>query len=185
MKTPEQLKADSEQVYVAREKPRQGFRLKPSNIGTECTRALYYEFRWCSPPKRFPGRMLRLFQSGFAQEARLVDDLRAMGFQIFDRDPNDPSKQISVSALRGHMFGFLDAVGREAPGEPWHAIEMKTHSQKSFDKLQKDGVAVAKPEHAAQMLTYCLLQNLPFALYVAVNKNTDEVYFERLERNDD
>ncbi|HEV2608501.1 MAG TPA: hypothetical protein VGT79_11030, partial [Xanthomonadaceae bacterium] len=61
-----------------------------------------------------------------------------------------------------------------------HVAEFKTHNAKSFALLQKDGVAKAKPEHYAQMTIYMKWSQLDRALYLAVNKDTDELYAERI-----
>ena len=47
--------------------------LGASLIGTECQRKLWYGFRFCSSPN-FSGRLLRLFQTGFKEEARIIDE---------------------------------------------------------------------------------------------------------------
>jgi hypothetical protein len=60
-------------------------------------------------------------------------------------------------------------------------LEFKTHSAKSFATLKKDGVQKAKPEHYAQMMWYMGQSDLERALYLAVNKDTDELYSERIK----
>jgi hypothetical protein len=59
-------------------------------------------------------------------------------------------------------------------------VEIKTHSAKSFASLKKDGVAVSKPQHEAQMQAYMHLLGLERAAYVSVNKDTDDIYLERV-----
>ncbi|HLT19976.1 MAG TPA: hypothetical protein VKZ96_11010, partial [Thermomicrobiales bacterium] len=65
-----------------------GFRdhLGASLIGKSCTRALWYDFRWATPA-RHSGRILRLFETGQLEEARLVRDLRATGATVLEVDP--------------------------------------------------------------------------------------------------
>jgi hypothetical protein len=57
---------------------------------------------------------------------------------------------------------------------------MKTHNAKSFAKLQAEGVEKSKPEHAAQMQCYMHWSGMERAFYLAVNKDTDDLYSERL-----
>ena len=57
-------------------------------------------------------------------------------------------------------------------------LEFKTHNDKSFIKLSKDGVASAKPEHYVQMQTYMRKMGLFYGLYGAVNKNDDHIHWE-------
>ena len=65
-------------IYAAYEAERgDGFRehLGASLIGKSCERALWYDFRWVTRA-RFPGRILRLFETGQLEEARLVRNLQ-------------------------------------------------------------------------------------------------------------
>ncbi|MBL4557300.1 MAG: hypothetical protein JKP98_09850 [Rhodobacteraceae bacterium] len=151
-----------------------GFRdhLGASLIGKSCARALWYDFRWATPA-RHTGRILRLFETGQLEEARLVRDLRATGATVLEVDP-ETGRQFRVEAHGGHFGGSLDAVALgllEAP-KTWHVVEFKTHSAKSFAELVAKGVANAKPQHAAQMQIYMHLTGITRALYVAVCKDT-------------
>lgn len=172
-----------EAAYEARQTPRHGYRLSPSKLGTECERALWYSFRWTTPPTRFSGQMLRLFETGHQQEARLVADLRLIGCKVLDHDPEKPTKQIGVSFAYGHGWGWLDCEILGLPDAPKtvHVGEMKSHNEKSFRKLEAQKVQKSKPEHYAQTLLYMHLRHRERGLYMAVNKNTDELYLERVE----
>lgn len=155
--------------------------LGASQIGRECERQIWYAFRWAKK-ESFDGRMLRLFETGRQAEARLADDLRATGATIYNEDP-DTGKQFQYTDHGGHFAGSMDGVGVgfvEAP-KTWHLIEYKTHNQKSYDDLIKNGVEKSKPEHYAQMQVYMGWAELTRALYVALNKNTDEIYIERVK----
>lgn len=159
-----------------------GFRahLGASLIGKPCSRALWYDFRWVTPA-RYPGRILRLFETGQLEEARLVRNLRATGATVMDVDP-ETGRQFRVSAHGGHFGGSLDAVAfglLEAP-KTWHVVEFKTHSRKSFDQLVASGVAASKPQHVAQMQVYMHLTGITRALYMAVCKDTDALHIERI-----
>jgi len=155
--------------------------LGASIIGRECKRALYYDFRWASR-KQFDGRTLRLFQTGHLAEPRFVADLRAIGMTVHDVDPAT-GRQFGFQSLGGHMRGHMDgcAVGVPGGGQKWHVLEFKTHSAKSFAELRKSGVRKAKPEHYAQMTWYMGKSGMTRGLYVAVNKDNDDLYTERLE----
>jgi hypothetical protein len=170
-------------IYAAYEaQAGDGFRehLGASLIGKSCERALWYDFRWATPA-RFSGRILRLFETGQLEEARLIRNLRATGATVLEVDPQT-GRQWQVSAIHGHFGGSLDAVAiglREAP-RSWHVVEFKTHSAKSFRELLAHGVAAARPQHAAQMQVYMQLTGIERALYVAVCKDTDELHIERV-----
>lgn len=163
--------------------PNEGFRthLGASVIGKECARHIWYGFRWAQKPK-FSGRMLRLFNRGHLEEARFIAMLLAIGCQVFQQDTN--GNQYRISDVGGHFGGSGDGVVIGIPDVPVGSAclaEFKTHGEKSFIKLQKDGVRVAKFEHFVQMQTYMHKMGLMYALYGAVNKNTDEVYMEIIQ----
>ena len=174
-------------VYGA-EKPR-GY-LGASSIGKACSRALWYGFRLSKQPS-FDGRMYRLLQSGHLQEPRVVADLRAIGCTVYDLDPAT-GKQWSFSepSTGHHLKGNADSVVLGVPQAPKaaHILEVKTSGTKAFAELKKVSVELAKPEHFAQMQIYMHWTIARYgedgcrrALYVCVNKDTDEIYTERLE----
>jgi hypothetical protein len=154
--------------------------LGASLIGTECERALWYTFRWATRA-RHTGRMLRLFQTGVLEEARLIADLRRIGVTVLDVDP-DTGRQWKLRDASGHFGGSMDAVARGFPEAPktWHVCEFKTHNAESFKKLKSEGVAAAKPLHWTQMQAYMHLSGIDRAFYLAVCKDTDELYQERV-----
>jgi len=125
--------------------------------------------------------MYRLFDRGNLEEPRVVAELRAIGCTVHEVDP-ETGKQFRVEALGGHLSGYLDGAVLGVPEAPkaWHVLEIKTHSAKSWKKLQKEGVQVSKPEHYAQCMIYMHLTGMKRALYVATNKDTDELYSERI-----
>jgi hypothetical protein len=155
-------------------------RLGASSIGKECERDIWYSFRWAKK-KRFDGRMLRLFNRGHREEPVVCSDLRLTGAEVLELDP-DTGSQWEFSILGDHFVCKVDAVGVgfvEAP-ETWHVIEIKTHNDKSFSSLKLGGVKAAKPEHYAQCMTGMGMSEMTRALYVAVNKDSDELYIERI-----
>jgi len=167
-------------AYEAEADP--GFRphLGASQIGKTCERALWYDFRWTTPAKS-PGRILRLFETGQLEEARLVKNLRQTGATVLELDP-ETGRQWRADAHGGHFGGSLDAGALgllEAP-KTWHVVEFKTHSAKSFRELVEKRVAQAKPQHWAQMQVYMHLTGLTRAMYVAVCKDTDDIHVERI-----
>lgn len=111
----------------------------------------------------------------------MADDLRATGATVHLTD--EAGQQFAVSTHGGHFSGHMDgaAIGiLEAP-ETWHVVEFKTHNAKSFKGLKDKGVAQANPEHWAQMQVYMRLAGMDRAIYLAVNKDTDELHAERVE----
>jgi hypothetical protein len=158
----------------------EGFRshLGASMIGRTCGREIWYGWRWAKKGKH-PARILRLFNRGHLEEARFIAMLLSVGIQVFQQDGN--GNQYRISDVGGHFGGSGDGIGLGIPDIPEGAqclLEFKTHGDSSFTKLKKSGVREAKFEHYVQMNVYMKKMGLYYALYGAVNKNTDEVYFE-------
>jgi hypothetical protein len=168
--------------------------LGASVIGHNCSRELWYIFRWVKDP-RFSGNTLRLFNRGHLEEGRFVALLLMLGCEVWQH--NSSGEQFRVVDHNGHFGGSLDCVLRGIVEWPDVAMlgEFKTHGDKSFVKLAGDdwdahlaapnkvpfsgeGVRTTKFEHFVQMQTYMGKMGLPCALYLAVNKNTDSVYAE-------
>jgi len=146
-----------------------------SELGADCDRYLWLKFRW-AVVEPFSGRMLRLFRRGHREEPVILGDLRAIGCVI------DEGEQQRVD-FGCHVSGSIDAVIRsgvpEAPRKP-HIAEFKTHSAKSFDDLEKHGVEKSKPRHYVQMQCYMHGTGIDRALYLAVCKDDDRIYTERV-----
>ncbi len=159
--------------------PKRGY-LGASIIGHPCERYLWYCFRQACKPD-FDGRLYRLFETGDLEEARFAKDLRAIGCEVHEVDPST-GQQFEVSGFGGHFSGHMDGCALGVPEAPktWHVLEFKTHNNKSFVKLNKEGVQKAKPQHYAQMQAYMHKTGMTRALYLAVNKDTDELYSERV-----
>lgn len=156
-----------------------------SLIGHECERHVWMSWRWALKPK-FPGRVLRLFSTGVREESRLTEELRGIGATVWETDP-DTGAQWRVSACNGHFGGSLDGVAQglpEAPKTP-AVLEYKTHSHKSFVQLIEQRVQKAKPQHYDQMTVYMGLMQLDRAMYMAVDKDTDDLYCEWVHFDDE
>ena len=155
--------------------------LGASLIGHECSRYLWYVFRWVKSPQE-SGRMQRLFNRGHLEENRYIEWLRGIGFTVWD--VADDGNQFRIRGVRGHYGGSLDGIGA-APdryGElPPMLLEFKTHNTKSFVNLVNQGVKKAKPQHFAQMCQYGARFGFKYALYCPINKNDDDIAPEVIE----
>jgi hypothetical protein len=175
-----QIREDIDEVSRLKgeeETPRE--HLGASVIGDDCSRKIWYGFRWVKREK-FNGRMHRLFARGHAEEAKFIEHLRAIGFKIWDIDVQT-GKQIRVYGASGHSGGALDGTGNAPEKYKLPArflLEFKTHNSQSFTKLIKDRLKLSKPKHYAQMCSYGAAYALDIGLYCAVNKNDDDLYFE-------
>lgn len=169
--------------------------LGASMLGQECPRQVWYGFRWATKGA-FPGRILRLFNRGHMEEGRIIAQFLSVGFQVFQQDEN--GNQYRISWAEGHAGGSGDGIGigfPELPPGTRTLLEFKTHGESSFVALagtlaswrlyvegkgefKGKGVKVAKYEHYVQMQLYMRKMGIAVALYVAVNKNSDDQYME-------
>jgi hypothetical protein len=154
--------------------------LGASIIGHDCKAYAWNTFRWLKF-EDFKGRMLRLFNRGHEEERRFIRWLQGAGFQVFDVDQD--GKQYRIKGCDGHFGGSLDSIVYPPAHYNINVAlawlgEFKTHNDKSFKKLQKDGVAASKPQHFRQMCSYGRAYGFEWGLYCAVNKNDDDLYFE-------
>lgn len=150
-----------------------------SALGHVCDRWLWLSFRWAVQPS-FPGRILRLFRRGQNEEATIISDLRSIGMDV-----RGAQNRVDFGS---HVSGSLDAIiEKGVPESPKkrHVAEFKTHSLKSFNAVEKDGVEKSKPEHFVQMQLYMHGTKIDRALYVAVCKDDDRIYTERVRYDAD
>lgn len=155
--------------------------LGASVIGRVCGRDIWYGWRWAVVP-HFTAKTLRLFNRGHLEEGRVIAALLCAGVQVFQQDEN--GKQFRISEFGGHFGGSGDGIVLGIPDLPegtMALLECKTHNDKSFALLKKEGVRSAKFEHFVQMMKYATHMGAPYSLYVAVNKNTDELWLELVE----
>jgi hypothetical protein len=158
--------------------------LGASILGGSCVRAVWYSFRWAAR-ETFSGRMLRLFNRGEREEAPLLNYLSAIGCKVWPIDPAT-GKQWRVSFANGHGGGSTDGVAMGipelGPNVPF-LIECKTHNDASFRSLQNEGLCQSKPQHFGQMQIYMHGLELPAGLYMAINKNDDDLHLEIVQPN--
>lgn len=163
--------------------------LGASVIAQECARAVAYGWHWAllNPQRAFGretkkesyARSLRIWNRGHLEEGRLIALLLQAGIQVFQQDAQ--GKQFRISAFNGHFGGSTDGVARGVPDLPPGIpclLEFKTHNSKSFAKLLDDGVRASKPTHFGQVQMYMGELGVLYALYLASNKDTDELYAE-------
>lgn len=157
--------------------------LGASVIGKPCKRAIWYSYRWCMEPKtQKDGRMLRLFQTGHREEARIIQELRDNGINVISHTPD--GNQIHLQDPQcPHFSGSVDGIGYGFPGHENNPvlIEIKTMATAGFKRLKLNGVKDTKPEHYAQMQMYMhWTQNttapIKHAIYLCTCKETDEIY---------
>jgi hypothetical protein len=146
------------------------YRLGMGVLGEDCLRKVYYQFRGVSM-EQMQAKTLRIFKDGHAQESEMAGYLKLLpGITLYDRDPNDPTKQIACESCLGHLKGYLDGMIcgiLEAP-ETWHVWEHKCVNEKKFNELnelkislgEKDALKAWNPVYYTQGMMYCYYQNV-------------------------
>lgn len=181
-----------------------------STLGHPCDRKLWLGFRWAVIERfagrilrlfqrghneepvmanllRKAGLDLRF--TGFDQKRVSFAPIPvgATGVPHVARDPDAPQ----TSHVSGSMDGVIVSGIPEAPEKP-HSWENKTMGQKAFDDVVKNGVEKSKPEYYVQAQGYLIgtfepkfieengFGKIDRTLFTAVNKNSDEIYTERI-----
>lgn len=148
-----------------------------SELGNPCERAIWLKFR-LAVIEKFNGRMLLLFDRGQREEERIINHLRNIGVRV-THTGNNQMRFSFGSHVAGSCDGIIEGGLPNAP-KARAILECKTHSDKSFNDVKKKGVEKSKPNHWIQCNIYGYGAGIDRALYVAVNKNNDEIYTEWL-----
>lgn len=182
---PKPVSATQEAIYRAYAESRaaayEGLGVSISNLGDECERAIWYGFRWTSKPEVVDGLKAITFETGNIEEGRLLNSLRMIGCEVVEAD--ERGRQFRYSAAGGHIRGKSDGKVLGLPEAPktWHKVECKSSKEKYWNIIVKKGVREGYFSHYVQLLIYCHLQGWDRGLYMCRNKNTGEIYVERIK----
>lgn len=152
--------------------------LETSSAGNSCSRWIWFRYHRAFH-ETFPGRLYRLYRRGHREEETIVADLNLAGIKT---EHTGDANQVEVvsGCLKGHLDGIILGGVPEAPKEKM-VLEMKSYNQKRFQTLEAVGVQKSDPKYFCQCQIYMRLAGLNRCLFVAVNKNDDEMHVERLE----
>lgn len=141
--------------------------LGASAIGVGCSTRVALDYRHASPDKP-DGRLIRLFNRGHMEEARLVAALTVAGIRCITTSKHGGQISYELEGVRGSV----DGVARLPDGR-LAVLEFKTMAQRPFDELTKTGII--KDQHMTQMQCGMAGLGLGVALYVVVHKDTDRI----------
>lgn len=173
---------------ILREKTRRGTYMGPGRIGASAIgddqRAVWLAWRWCLPYDQDDPRRFMIFELGDLLEDHVADLLRRAGMQVIVDDGKN--QQFGFKAVGGHYAMRLDGVLLGVPEAPqtWHLLEVKSMADRYFKELIKKGVEKAEPKYHAQCITGMHHAGLTRCLFVVYNKNTSELYFERIKADE-
>ncbi|MHA1558525.1 MAG: hypothetical protein ACTSXG_01770 [Alphaproteobacteria bacterium] len=155
-------------------------RLGLSQVGHKCKRYLWHKHRGYdeTPPE---GRVLRLFNLGNILEDQVVKDLTNAGCIITGQQAPVKFTYNGVT-LRGSCDGIITGLIESNQKHLW---EMKTMGSKGFKILLKNGYEKYNDQYRAQIHAYMLGLGLKKAFVTVYNKDTSELYQERIKLNED
>lgn len=164
------------EMYSAAERERKEERnyLGASEIGVACDRRLWLSFRGY-PKNPIDGRLIMLFELGDIIEQQVIHYLNAAGFKV-------DGQQAGFKSHNGFYRGSWDGIVYGVTNSP-HILEIKSANDKRFAAFKKFGVKETSPQYFCQSIVYMGYAKLDRALFVIVNKNTSEIYTERVYFN--
>lgn len=147
-----------------------------SGLGEPCDRALWYSYHYPKPVDK--AIVLRKFDVGHSLEPVVIQWLKDAGLAVFAEDKNGEQFGFTDGVIAGHV----DLVILGIPGDEKtpYLGEVKTTNQYSFKKFVKEGVA-HHPKYLTQINVYMFKLKLKKCLFIAVNKDSQELYFEIVE----
>lgn len=159
--------------------------LGASGIGDNCLRKIQLQYLRKEP--EITAQQLRTFDIGHRLEDLVVYWLKIAGFDV--RTRNEKNEQFGFSSadgkFRGHVDGLICAFPDEltnfpkaADNRPIAILEIKTMSSKSWNDTKRRTVLISKPIYHAQVQIYMAYLEIERCLFVALNKDTSELYFE-------
>lgn len=138
----------ADEALVARQEPRFRAYLGMSQIAAECSRQLWYNFRWVMRPA-FAAATLKRFDDGHRSEAVLISRLKSVDcLEVHDTDEN--GDQFGFTDFGGHFRGHMDFVVLGLPQAPksWHVGEAK--ASEKWTELDKARAAVGEKNALAK-----------------------------------
>ena len=154
--------------------------LGASSIGDECIRKV--QLQYMQKDQKVSAKQIRTFDIGHCLEDLVIKWLRTAGFDLKTR--NEKGEQFGFSAADGKFAGHVDGLiynfPKEFPDKTTGVclLEIKTMNHKSWNDTQKRGVLVSKPVYYSQVQLYMVYMELDRCLFVALNKDSSDLYFE-------
>ncbi|MFZ3048048.1 MAG: hypothetical protein WA151_19200, partial [Desulfatirhabdiaceae bacterium] len=152
-----------------------------SAIGHKCSRYLWYQshgFQNQTEPRE--ARLLRTFAFGNVIEDLLAQWLIGAGFDLSCRQWKvkfTRGDQVLQGSIDGKICGLL-----EAPSTT-HLWEAKSVNSKGFAKFLKNGYEEYSPQYKTQIHCYAFGIGLSRIFACVMNKDTSELYTERIKVN--
>jgi len=155
-------------------------RLGLSQVGHQCKRFLWYKHHGFTEPVP-EGQVLRLFELGKMIEDRVCKDLEQCGF-VITKKQHPVELTINGLTLTGSCDGVISGLIESSKPSLW---ECKSMGSKGFAKLLRVGYEAYNAQYKGQVHAYMLGLGLTRAFVTVYNKDTSELYQERIKLNKD
>lgn len=154
--------------------------LEASTAGSACDRALWYAFRFAAKHVA-NGSTARLADGAERARARFMFDLRQIGVDALDRDP-ETREPFFFDDLGGHVGAAMHACAEHVPGggNQWHAVEFATLNAFAYAKAREKGTEAACPEAYDKLQMIMGWTGMTRALFVAECTHSGDVFAERI-----
>lgn len=143
-----------------------------SIIGHSCDRYIWLN-KYGDVPVTLSLRKQRIFERGHLEEPRLLTRINLLKEWTIEH--------LQYEVITEHLRGHIDAILRYEDGT-LYILEIKTMSQKKFKELLRKGLKEISFTYWAQCQVYLYLQNIQKAIVLVVNKNTEDLYEEIIEK---
>lgn len=150
--------------------------LGASILGEECDAALWFSIH--KPVVIDDPRINRIFDMGNLIEDYVIRLLQESGIDVFTRDDSGEQFGFTDKPIAGHIDGVL--TGLPESSKP-HLFECKSMNSKNFALIQSQGLKIFSSKYWAQVQVYMKYMKLERCLFVAMNKDNQELYFERVK----
>ncbi len=160
-------------------------RMGASSISHKCKRKIWLDLHWASDSADITPKKGRIFSLGSYLEEEMAVYLRNLGLDL----RYTGEEQIKVE-IGPHFVCMPDGIifeGVPTAEKTIHTWECKSVKKEDYDKLMKNGLAIAKPEHYTQCQCEMyaagkfLKKEINRALYTAYCKDNSEIYAERID----
>lgn len=147
--------------------------LGASSLGEPCDRALWYSYHM--PKKILDPRINRIFDLGNLIEDYLVRLLEDAGYTVYVKDEDGNQFRFDDGLIAGSSDGVI--MVDDVP----MLLEFKSYNTKRFTELKKTGVKTSDPKYYGQVNVYMKYLELESCLFIAMDKNTSDLYFETVD----
>lgn len=150
--------------------------LGASLLGEQCSRKLWYMFKF--PMTVDSPKLQRIFDLGHILEDYMIKLLRDAGLTVWDRDEDGNQFGFREGKIAGHADGVC--IGLPESSAP-HLAEYKTANSKRFKSFAEKGCEATEIKYWVQCHIYMLKLGLEDCLFMVLNKDNQDLYFERIK----